>query len=434
MKASGGVRVFLAACAVIALNYFATHSIASNAAELTPAATATTIRLPYDNLVQMRESFRAGHKGVVNAVTLLQHEADSLLAIEPFTVVSKPNLPASGNKHDYFSFAPYWWPNPNTADGFPWVKMDGKKNPQAYAKTSNKSALNSLMDATQTLGLAYFFTGKQEYAEKAAQLLRVWFLDEKTKMNPHLKYAQAIPGKVDGRGIGIIDTRGFYRVLDSIALIQPSEALAHEDVAGLKAWFDTFLTWLIESPLGIDERKTKNNHGTFYDYQVATIALYVNKKDVAKKAILRAQKRLKSQIKKDGQQPLELARTRPFHYSVFNLQAFAGLAALASELGVDLWEYPSAKDARLKKAFEYLIAKSSASTTMNGSSEATLRKYDFIPVLPDYAHKYGVSIETLRTSYDADHGYWIDCGLLFLSEDFYKGDLAATTSYKSCRY
>ncbi|MDO6422996.1 alginate lyase family protein [Saccharophagus degradans] len=446
MKALGGLKVFVTVCAVIVLNYIVTCSIAANAAQSNTgnsvikhtsnqsAVAEATIRLPYDNLLKMRESFRAGNAGVVNAVNLLQKEADSLLDVEPFTVITKPNLPASGNKNDYFSFAPYWWPNPDTEDGYPWVKMDGKKNPHAYAKTSNKTALNDLMDSTQSLSLAYFFTGKKAYADKTAELLKVWFLNEETKMNPHLKYAQAIPGKVDGRGIGIIDARGFYRVLDSILLIKPSQTLTEGELAGLDAWFSEYLEWLVESPLGIDERKTKNNHGTFYDYQVAAIALFVNNEKIAKDAIKRAQKRLKAQITKDGKQPLELERTRPFHYSVFNLQAFVGLAKLASEVGVDLWQYPSAKDDRIEQAFDYLIAHSRTASTMNGTQEATLRKYDFIPVLPDYAHKYGVSIESLRDHYDPEHGYWVDCGLLFLSPDFFKAELATTTNYKPCRY
>ncbi len=197
-------------------------------------------------------------------------------------------------------------------------------------------------------------------ATKATELLRVWFLNPATRMNPHLKYAQAILGLNEGRGIGIIETRGLPRLIDAIGLLSGSKAWTKADQQGVVTWFEKYLQWLLESKPGRDEAAAKNNHGTFYDVQVASLACFVGQREVATK-ILRAsmQKRIAAQVELDGRQPLELDRTRGWGYSLMNLRGLFELAALGESAELDLWNYKnvgwaqSSPGARLARALRH---------------------------------------------------------------------------------
>jgi hypothetical protein len=167
-----------------------------------------------------------------------------------------------------------------------------------------------------------------------------WFIDPATRMNPSLTYAQFIPGINTGRGIGLIETRGLTRVVDSIGLLEAAGSLTAGDSRALRDWFTKFVTWMRESANGRDEAAAKNNHGTYYDLQVAVYSLFVGQPGVAKRVLEEARtKRLAAQIEPDGRQPLELARTRSFSYSVMNIDGLTQLAIVADRAGVDLWNY-----------------------------------------------------------------------------------------------
>jgi hypothetical protein len=190
----------------------------------------------------------------------------------PYTVMDKKDIPPSGDKHDYLSYARYWWPNPNTVDGLPYIRRDGKTNEELLAK-GDRVPIGKLYDDLETLALAGYLLNDERYANHAALLVRTWFLDEATQMNPHLRYGQAVPGKKEGRGAGIIDTRYFIRALDSVALLQQTGAWTEKDHAALIAWMHEYLEWLQQDPMGQDEASEQNNHGTWYDAQVAAIAM-----------------------------------------------------------------------------------------------------------------------------------------------------------------
>ena len=282
-------------------------------------------------------------------------EADDAMTAGPFSVMEKKDTPPSGDKHDYMSLAPYWWPDPATPGGLPYIRRDGETNPEVRS-ISDHTNIFKLESAVHALALGYYLTGKEDYAVRATLLLRTWFLDPATRMNPNLNYAQAIRGINNGRGIGLIEMRDLPRILDAIALLSGSASLTPSDREGLHKWFSAYFDWLQNSPNGRDEAAAKNNHGSWYDQQLAGIALFLGDKDAARKVAEAAkEKRIAVQIKPDGSQPLELARTKSFSYSVFNLTALMRLAQEARLAGVDLWSYRADDGASLRAALEYLL-------------------------------------------------------------------------------
>jgi hypothetical protein len=268
--------------------------------------------------------------------------------------MDKPVTPPSGDKHDYMSQAPYWWPDPSKPRGFPYILKDGQRNPE-IDRITDRGDLGRLATTTSPLGLAFFLTGRDEYAQHAAQLVRVWFLDPTTRMNPNLNFGQRIPGVVEGRGAGIIETRLLPTILDGITLLQGSSAWTASDDEGLKAWMRQYLRWLLDSPFGQEEAMRGNNQETWYDVQLASLALYIGQADVAKTTFAAARDSIGRQFDPDGKQPRELARTKAWDYSIFNMNAFSYLAAMGAQVGVDLWNYSTADGRSLRQGIDFLV-------------------------------------------------------------------------------
>jgi hypothetical protein len=295
-----------------------------------------------------------GDAAIKAALATLEEDAKKALAIKPMSVMDKAITPPSGDKHDYVSQAPYWWPDPAKPDGKPYIRKDGERNPE-ISKITDRDNLGRLGGAVTTLALAYAYTGHEEYAMHAARLMRVWFLDPATRMNPHLKFGQYIPGINEGRGIGIIETRSLPDMLDGILLISSSPAWTKADEAGLQAWMRGYLSWLIESTHGQEESKNGNNHETWYDVQVVGLALYTGQVDVARKTLEGSRARIGRQFEPDGRQPRELERTRSWDYSEFNIAAFMDLATLGTQVGIDLWSYRTSDGRSIRQALDFMV-------------------------------------------------------------------------------
>lgn len=290
---------------------------------------------------------------VMPAYQQLIADVEKILTEGTFTVISKKQVPPSGDKHDYVSRGPYWWPDSTKVDGLPYIRKDGLTNPEFYDFTDHTYA-QKVASYVYKLGLAYYFTEDERYAAHAADLLKTWFLNEDTKMNPHLNYGQQIPGITEGRGIGLIDTRAWADMIDGVILIGKSKSWSDDDEAGLRKWFSDFCSWMLNSPIGQDEQKQHNNHGTYYDIQVTAYAIYTGQTAVARNQLEEVTKRrLDSQLAEDGEQPFEMARTNPWGYCGMNLLGFVKLANMAEKLGVDLWNYETPKGVTIRKAIEW---------------------------------------------------------------------------------
>lgn len=304
----------------------------------------------------VKEAIQRGDERFVLAYNKLIRDANRALEKGTFSVTQKTLTPPSGDKHDYFSLAPYWWPDPDKADGLPWIRKDGEVNPMTRGENVDTGAKNQLFHHIKTLSLAYFFSGGNKFAAKTKELLRVWFIDQTTKMNPNLDYAQGIPGRNTGRGFGIIDFHGILNIVTALEILEAGNTLEPEIETPMKKWLTDYLNWLQTSEFGIFEKTRKNNHGTLYDVQVVSLLLFFERTVEARKILESVtENRIMHQIEPDGSQPHELKRTKSMTYSILNLSGLTKLAFLGRKEGVaiDLWENESTS-ATLKKAHEFL--------------------------------------------------------------------------------
>ncbi|MET7621338.1 alginate lyase family protein [Streptomyces sp. NPDC005408] len=358
----GVVLTAVAACVTVLVPIASSQAAATSGSHRVPK----TVVIDGKRLTVAKSRLDHGDPALRKAAKALVVRADGWLGQGPWTVVDKPKPAPGGDVHDYLSQAPYWWPSqPKTPEnpwGCPYVQRDGERNPEVDTGT-DRPDIGKVVNSVTTLSLAWYYTGKKQYAEHASTILRTWFLDPATRMNPNLNHGQFIPCKYDGRAIGIIDfSQQYTSVLDAIAILDSgAPGWTKSDRTSMRAWNASFLDWLVNSPFGKDESAAKNNHGTFHDMQVAALALATGDKDLARKVVLDARgKRIDPQIAADGSQPQELARTRSWHYSTFDLVAYTRLADIGRQVGVDLWAYRGPQGQSLFKAVDYLLPAATA--------------------------------------------------------------------------
>jgi len=303
------------------------------------------------------QAFREGMSAQAENRALLLGEANDWLLTTPPTVVTKKHYAPSGDRHDYVSIAPYVWPDPTKADGLPWISRDGEVNPVFYSY--DNATFEAFCHGTIRLQLAAAATATTvealAYAQQAGRFLRTWFVDESTRMNPHLRYAQFVPGVHEGSFGGIIDTTSLVFVLDAISRLPFNEEWTPEHLAGVKTWVSDYLDWLL-GDFARPEGEMGNNHGTWYDAQVTSFAFFCDRPEVARRQIETAtRRRIAKQFAPDGSQPHELRRTLSFTYCTYNLLAFACVGRIAARLGLDLWDATTFEGATLRKGLDWML-------------------------------------------------------------------------------
>lgn len=327
-------------------------------------------------------------KNTLIAYKKLISDANNLLLIQNPTVINKSIHPPSGNKQDYLSISRYWWPNGGTKNGMPWIRKDGITNPETQTDAVDRKRLGLMTKGVWKLSLAYYFTNNEKYANKAISMIEAWFVDPKTLMNPHLEFAQSVPGNPDKRPTGILDGRSLVmNIPDAINLLNTSKHWNITYQTKTTKWFSDYLNWLTTSDLGVKGAKQKNNHGSWYKYQVASLAYYLGDTVLVKKMLLLAEKSLDEMLDNNGGQIHELARSRSFFYSCFNLQALTNIAVIGDKIGVDFWGFESIDKKSLSLAINYLIP------IVEGEkwTHNTLKPIDvsgLIPIISKMAIKY----------------------------------------------
>jgi len=279
--------------------------------------------------------------------------ADAYLREPPVTVTATSSPRSSGGRHDFFSEGDYWWPDPANPGG-PYVRRDGQSNPDNFV--GHRQALVRLSRIVPALAAAWVLTGEARYSEHAARHLRAWFVDGETRMAPHLRYAQAVHGRFSGRGVGIIDTIHLVEVARAIEALEGAPGWSPSERGAVVRWFADYLRWMTTAPNGIEEREAKNNHGTCWVVQAAAFARLTGNEE----QLAWCRERFKTvlvpgQVAADGSFPLETARTKPYGYSLFNLEAMAAAAELLSTPGDDLWRFETADGRGLRRAVAWLV-------------------------------------------------------------------------------
>ena len=314
----------------------------------------TVFLVKAERLEEFKSRIKLGDADSKALLDKLLKDANKKLTEKTPSVMDKGQTPPSGSKHDYLSMATYYWADPSKPAGAPYIRKDGERNPEIRTIPDHK-LVDDVQKAVSVLSLAYYFTHEEAYAKKAAEFLKVFFLDEATKMNPNMNYAQYIKGVNDGRGTGILDTRSFADVASAVGLLEGSKWWTKADATQLKAWYTQYFDWMKNSKNGHDERKAKNNHGIWFDTQMLAIGLYLGQTDYVNEYIKTTLARIPVQLELDGRQPLELARTAALSYSIFSLQAWFTAANLADNVGVDIWNYETSDRKSIKKAVDWLL-------------------------------------------------------------------------------
>lgn len=355
-------NIIIYLCFIVCLNAFAknrelfTENKSENNLKVEQNADKTKlIYLSEERLYKAKTLIIKNDPFFTEAYKYLLVEANKYLLKTPDPVTNKSQTPPSGDKHDFLSIAPYRWPNPATADGFPWILKDGEINPMYNSSDTDASRLNEMFASLDNLTIAFYFSDNKKYANKAREILQVWFIDANTKVNPNINYGQAIPGEVDGRRAGMITWSKFSTVINAIQILSSKNIINKKELNTLNTWILDYYTWLKTNKMGIENDNGNQNHSTSYDYQMVGIARYLGLNLEAKDRLEAFKtKRIEVQLDTEGKQPYELGRTKSVHYCSMNLRLMTFIAEMGLPLGVDLWNYSTASGKSIKKAYDFL--------------------------------------------------------------------------------
>lgn len=324
----------------------------------------------------------------------LRSAANDALARGPYSVVDKTTLPPSGNRHDYWHPAPYYWPHPLRIPGMPYVKRDGRRVPgtrlyESLSERYDRTRLQRLFDDTFVLTLAWKEFGEKRHAEHAAMLVRHWFLNPETAMTPNLEYAQVRKGHNGNKGnsSGIIEMKDLYFFLDAVRLLRISQVLSTSELQAFTHWLEQYAHWLRTSPQGQEERASTNNHGTYFDLQLASIATFLGDRRMLRDTLRDSRMRILQQFEPNGLQPEEMKRATSAHYCCFNLQGWIQLAQLAEHEGEDLWHFTDGEGRGIRQAMEWLLPYLGADWPYRQIDEFDRER--FFPIYYAYRARFG---------------------------------------------
>jgi len=312
-----------------------------------------TITYNDQRLLELKRAFLRNDEKVVAHINTIIESSEQLFFGKPLNIVSgKKRVAPSRDPRDYISLSRYWWPDPDTKDGLPYIRHDGKSNPELEEYDYRK--ITTLENSVTNLGMLYYITGNNRYAARASEILKEWFLDSVTGMNPNMIYAQYVPGMTYLRGTGILDARSIVYALNGAKLIEGSEFWSDKDKEALKDWVKSFLYWMQNSTQGGLERNASNNHGLWYDIIRMGLLYFTEDYSQVKKVIENSlYKRLDLQQESDGSFPHELARTLGLSYTAFALDAFYEANEIAQNVGLDLWKITTPNGRSLAKGVEF---------------------------------------------------------------------------------
>ncbi|MGL1861658.1 MAG: alginate lyase family protein [Pseudodesulfovibrio sp.] len=313
-----------------------------------------TIIFDPEVLVETKRRVLERDPTVMPAFKKLVEQAELAMKAPAETVIFKSGPPSSGDIHDYRSLAPYYWPNPDSYNEMPFIRRDGERNPAVDSAKYDHARMQRMSNDALTLALAWYLTGNEEYAGKGTALIWSWCCDSVTRTNPNMDFAHEQPGIAEGAPSGIIETRDLIKVAEAARIMEPSQAWSRAVTKKVMAWFTDYVEWLQTSEFGRLEAGAMNNHGTWYDAQLAVFTLFIGDKNYARSIVANTvPRRIMLQIERNGAMPAELDRTRSRHYTFFTLEAFFILAAVGDRVGIDIWHWADTSGASVKKAFDY---------------------------------------------------------------------------------
>lgn len=302
-----------------------------------------------------RQAYWRGDKETVKRVEGMMAYAEKFIKTKPVVVTDKKRIAPSNDPRDYITLSPYWWPDSTKADGLPYVRHDGKRNPEVY-EYANREQGNDIGERVEITSVLYHITGDKRYAKACAAQLRAWFTDAKTGINPNMTYSQIIPGRTNLRGTGIIDSRRFVKAILMSRLIEDSGEWTETDRRQLRAWAEAYCYWMEHSTQGRKESKAVNNHGLWYDAVHIMLLAYLDRKADLEQAVSDGvMAKLADQIADDGSLPQELRRTLSLHYSTFVMEALVTVAHVVKPYGINLWKETTAKGTGMQDILKFLM-------------------------------------------------------------------------------
>ncbi len=306
-------------------------------------------------LDDVRQAYMSGDRETVRRVDELKACAGKFVKAKPVVITDKKRVAPSNDPRDYITLSPYWWPDSTRNGGLPYVRRDGKRNPEVYEYADRESA-NEMGRRVEITSVLYYITGERRYAKACAAQLRAWFTDAKTGINPNMTYSQIIPGRTGLRGTGIIDSRRFVKAVLFSQLLDDSEEWTETDRRQLKAWAEAYCYWLEHSTQGRKEAKAANNHGLWYDAIHVMLLAYLDREEDVRRAVKEGiMTKLAEQTAPDGSLPKELQRTLSLHYSTFVMEALVTAANVVRPAGINLWKETTAEGTGMETIAGFLM-------------------------------------------------------------------------------